>query len=145
VRCGDAAVRRRRLPLFGVPFAAKDNIDVAGLPTTAACRAFRRIAEAHAHAIEKPIAPARSASARPTSTRLRPALSTRARRAAGRASSYAADRISGGSPSGSPANAAHGFVCEAHAVGGALGISAHGGGRAYLASLAAVAERAPDT
>jgi allophanate hydrolase len=33
-------LNRLDLPLFGIPYAVKDNIDVAGMPTTAACPGF---------------------------------------------------------------------------------------------------------
>src|SRR5207344_2474449 len=42
-----------RLPLYGVLYAAKDNIDVAGVPTTAACPAFAFTPERSAAAIER--------------------------------------------------------------------------------------------
>jgi allophanate hydrolase len=41
------------LPLYGIPFAVKDNIDVAGLPTTAACPAFRYIPDRTALVVER--------------------------------------------------------------------------------------------
>ncbi len=42
----------KRYPLWGVPFAVKDNIDVAGLPTTAACPGFSYRAETTAPVVE---------------------------------------------------------------------------------------------
>jgi len=41
------------LPLAGVPFAVKDNIDVAGLDTTAACPAFAYAPQAHADVVQR--------------------------------------------------------------------------------------------
>ncbi len=42
-----------RLPLYGVPFAIKDNIDYAGQTTTAACPAFAYIAQGTAPAVQR--------------------------------------------------------------------------------------------
>jgi allophanate hydrolase len=53
-----ATLERRReqgdaLPLYGIPFAVKDNIDVVGLPTTAACPAFSYIGRASAASVAR--------------------------------------------------------------------------------------------
>ena len=62
-RCGDDFMQAQfarldaaspdQLPLYGVPFAVKDNIDVAGLPTTAACPAFAYVPEQHATVVQR--------------------------------------------------------------------------------------------
>lgn len=41
------------LPLYGIPFAIKDNIDVAGVPTTAACPAFAYTPQQSAYAVQR--------------------------------------------------------------------------------------------
>ena len=41
------------LPLYGMPFAIKDNIDLAGVPTTAACEAYSYVPEASSPVVEK--------------------------------------------------------------------------------------------
>ena len=48
-RMADTAV----LPLFGIPFAVKDNFDVEGLETTAACPEFSHTAQSTAEAVQR--------------------------------------------------------------------------------------------
>ena len=45
-----------RLPLYGIPFAVKDNLDIAGHPTTAACPQFSHRAKESAAVIERLVA-----------------------------------------------------------------------------------------
>jgi allophanate hydrolase len=50
------ALERRspeQLPLYGVPFAIKDNIDLAGVPTTAACPQFGYVPERSASVVQR--------------------------------------------------------------------------------------------
>src|SRR5688572_7081222 len=54
----DAVLQRARdidptLPLAGVPFAVKDNIDVAGMPTTAGCPAYSYVPERTATVVQR--------------------------------------------------------------------------------------------
>ena len=44
------------LPLYGIPFAIKDNIDFAGLPTTAGCPAYAYMPERSATVVERLLA-----------------------------------------------------------------------------------------
>jgi allophanate hydrolase len=52
-RAGEVERKDPALPLYGIPFAVKNNIDVAGLPTTAACPAFARRPAASAAVVDR--------------------------------------------------------------------------------------------
>jgi len=41
------------LPLWGVPFVIKDNMDLAGIPTTAACKEYRFVPETSATVVQQ--------------------------------------------------------------------------------------------
>jgi len=111
------------LPLFGVPFAVKDNIDIAGVATSAACPAFAHRAARDAHVVHKLEAAGAVWIAKTNLDQFATGL-VGTRSPYGRpASVFAADRISGGSSSGSAVLVGRGDVPFA------LGTDTAGSGR----------------
>jgi allophanate hydrolase len=102
--------RAPQLPLYGVPFAVKDNIDVAGLPTTAACPDFAYQAEHTAHAVQRLLDAGAILVGKTNLDQFATGLvGTRSPYGAVR-NSFNPDYISGGSSSGSATVVAHGLV-----------------------------------
>lgn len=112
-----------RLPLAGVPFAAKDNIDVAGLETTAACPAFAYAPERSATVIERLEAAGAICVGKTNLDQFATGLvGTRSPYGIPR-NVYNRDYVSGGSSSGSAVEVAAGLVAFA------LGTDTAGSGR----------------
>ena len=110
-------------PLFGVPFAVKDNIDVEGLPTTAGCPAFSYVPQRTASAVQKAVDAGAILIGKTNMDQFATGL-VGTRSPYGACSSiYHADYISGGSSSGSALAVAKGEVCFA------LGTDTAGSGR----------------
>jgi allophanate hydrolase len=111
------------LPLYGVPFAIKDNIDLAGVPTTAACPAFAYTPKASAVVVQRLIdagaIPLGKTNLDQFATGL---VGTRSPYGACR-NSFNPDYISGGSSSGSAVAVALGYASFA------LGTDTAGSGR----------------
>ena len=119
----DRTEAMQALPLFGVPFAAKDNIDVAGLVTTAACPAFESLPMQHAAAVRKLVDAGAVCMGKTNLDQFATGL-VGTRSPDGRPSStLASDRISGGSSSGSAVVVARGDLPFA------LGTDTAGSGR----------------
>jgi allophanate hydrolase len=111
------------LPLAGVPFAAKDNIDVAGTETTAACPAFAYQPERSATVIERLQAAGAICVGKTNLDQFATGLvGTRSPYGIPR-NAYNRDYVSGGSSSGSAVAVAAGLVAFA------LGTDTAGSGR----------------
>ena len=98
------------LPLWGIPFAVKDNIDVLGLPTTAACPAFAYQPAADATVVARLRAAGAIVIGKTNLDQFATGLNgTRSPHGAPR-SVFDADYVSGGSSSGSAVAVGAGFA-----------------------------------
>lgn len=98
------------LPLYGLPFAIKDNIDLAGLPTTAGCPDYSYSPERNAFVVEKLMAAGAIPLGKTNLDQFATGLNgTRSPYGACR-NAFKPDYISGGSSSGSAVSVADGQV-----------------------------------
>jgi allophanate hydrolase len=119
----DAAARAAAQPLYGVPFAVKDNLHIEGVVTTAACPAFAEVAPRTATAVQKLVDAGAVWLGKTNLDQFATGL-VGARSPYGRPSStFDATRVSGGSSSGSAVVVARGDVPFA------LGTDTAGSGR----------------
>jgi allophanate hydrolase len=111
------------MPLYGIPFAVKDNIDLAGVPTTAGCREFTYLPEKSAFVVQRLIDAGAIPVGKTNLDQFATGLNgTRSPWGACR-NSFNADYVSGGSSSGSAVAVAKGYVSFA------LGTDTAGSGR----------------
>ncbi|UAW98924.1 allophanate hydrolase [Halopseudomonas nanhaiensis] len=106
----DAMDDARALPLYGVPCVIKDNIDVAGLPTTAACPAFRYVAAADATSVARLRAAGAIIMAKTNLDQFATGLVGTRSPYGAVPNSFNPDYVSGGSSSGSAVAVARGLV-----------------------------------
>ena len=106
----DADALRIAMPLYGVPFALKDNIDVVGVETTAACPAFAHVADQSANVVRRLVAAGAVWIAKTNLDQFATGLVGTRSPYGAPASCFADDRISGGSSSGSAVVVARGDV-----------------------------------
>lgn len=111
------------LPLFGVPFAVKDNIDVAGWPTSAACPAFTYQAETDATAVARLKAAGAIVIGKTNLDQFATGLVGTRSPFGAVCNTFNPEYVSGGSSSGSASVTARGQVCFA------LGTDTAGSGR----------------
>ncbi|MGM3175646.1 allophanate hydrolase [Dickeya lacustris] len=111
------------LPLYGIPFAVKDNIDVAGWPTSAACPAFTSVAEQDAGVIARLKAAGAIVIGKTNLDQFATGLVGTRSPFGAVVNSFQPDYVSGGSSSGSASVVARGLVPFA------LGTDTAGSGR----------------
>lgn len=110
-------------PLAGLRFAAKDNIDAAGVPTTAACPAFAYTPGAHAHVVQRLLDAGASLAGKTNLDQFACGLNGTRSPYGGVPNSFDARYVSGGSSSGSA------YVVATGQVDFALGTDTAGSGR----------------